>query len=162
MAHNRFYGEGSNIGVEASRGRYVVLLHNDALVTAKWLELLIVVFDNKINAGGVGAKLVFPSGRLQEAGAFLDEQGILVQRGKLYDLEESENRVSIVDYCSSACFMTSREIFDRVSGFDPIFEPRHYKDVDFVLRSAVLASSSITVQPPRYTILATRLPQTAS
>src|SRR5215211_2765815 len=30
---NRFFGEGNNIGVEASRGRYIVFLNNDAFVT---------------------------------------------------------------------------------------------------------------------------------
>ena len=36
---NRFFGEGNNIGFEASRGRYVVFLNNDVTVTPGWLRI---------------------------------------------------------------------------------------------------------------------------
>src|SRR4051794_31912819 len=38
---NRFFGEGNNIGVEYSNGKYVLFLNNDAFVTEGWLEPLI-------------------------------------------------------------------------------------------------------------------------
>ena len=65
---NRYFGEGNNIGVEASRGRYLVFLNNDAFATPNWLEPLIAVLENQLAAGGVGPKLLYPDGRLQEAG----------------------------------------------------------------------------------------------
>ena len=67
---NRYFGEGNNIGVEASRGRYLVFLNNDAFVSKGWLEPLISTFGNEPNVGGVGPRMVYPDGRLQEAGAF--------------------------------------------------------------------------------------------
>ena len=139
---NRFFGEGNNIGVEASRGRFVVFLNNDAFVTDNWLGPLINVLENQPDAGGVGAKFLYPDGRLQEAGAVLDERGMTIQRGKLYDLEPaSRDSIGIVDYCSAACFATTRAIFDRISGFDPTYEPGYYEDTDLCLRITSLGLS---------------------
>ena len=136
---NRYFGEGNNIGVEASRGRYLVFLNNDAFVTPNWLEPLIAVLENQLAAGGVGPKLLYPDGRLQEAGGFVKSDGDVIQRGMYYamGMEELEN-ISIVDYCSAACFATTREIFDRVSGFDAAYEPAYYEDVDLCLKISSL------------------------
>jgi O-antigen biosynthesis protein len=139
LPKNRFYGEGNNIGVEASRGRYIVFLNNDAFVTNGWLEPLVSVLEHEENAGGVGPKLLYPDGRLQEAGAFIDEKGFAIQRGKFYPIDPSElNKTVIVDYCSTACFLTSREIFNFVSGFDATFEPAFYEDTDLCFKIACL------------------------
>ena len=136
---NRYFGEGNNIGVEASRGRYLVFLNNDAFVSKGWLEPLISTFENEPNVGGVGPRMVYPDGRLQEAGAFLDDVALSVQRGKFYRLTPWERETTmVVDYCSAACFLTTREIFDRVSGFDPIFEPAYYEDADLCFKIACL------------------------
>jgi O-antigen biosynthesis protein len=132
---NRFFGEGTNIGVEISRGRYIVFLNNDAMVTDDWLEPLITLLENKSDAGGVGPKFLYPDGRLQEAGAFMDERGISIQRGKEYNLEPPvRDTIATVDYCSAACFATLRAIFDRISGFDPKFEPGYYEDADLCFK----------------------------
>jgi GT2 family glycosyltransferase len=139
---NRFFGEGNNIGVEASRGRYLVFLNNDAFVTDNWLSPLIDTLENQSDAGGVGPKFLYPDGRIQEAGAVLNEWGITIQRGKLYKIASAElDSIGIVDYCTAACFATTRAIFDRVSGFDPTFEPGYYEDTDLCFRITSLGLS---------------------
>jgi O-antigen biosynthesis protein len=136
---NRYFGEGNNIGVEASRGKYLVFLNNDAFVTPNWLEPLIAILENQLAAGGVGPKLLYPDSRLQEAGGFVKSDGGVIQRGMNYSMgiEELE-KIAIVDYCSAACFATTREIFDRVSGFDAVYEPAYYEDVDLCLKISSL------------------------
>ena len=139
---NRFFGEGSNIGVEASRGRYIVLLNNDAFVTQNWLSPLIDTLEKQSDAGGVGPKFLYPDGRVQEAGAVLNERGMTIQRGKLYTMPSAElDNIGTVDYCTAACFATTRGIFDRISGFDPAFEPGYYEDSDLCFRITSLGLS---------------------
>jgi O-antigen biosynthesis protein len=135
LSVNRFFAEGCNIGAEISRGRYIVFLNNDTIVTDNWLEPLIGLLETRPDVGGVGPKFLYPDGRTQEAGVFLDEQGIAIQRGKEYDFDQEA--AGPVDYCSAACFATLRAIFDRVSGFDLWFEPGYYEDADlcFKIRS---------------------------
>ena len=136
---NRFFGEGNNIGVQASRGRYLVFLNNDVFVTESWLEPLIDALEREPQAGGAGPRFLYPDGRVQEAGGFVRTDGTVIQRGKLHAMSADElNHTTIVDYCSAACFATTRVLFDRVCGFDGNFEPAYYEDTDLCFKIASL------------------------
>jgi GT2 family glycosyltransferase len=39
------------------------------------------------------------------------------------------------DYCSAACWVLPKALFDELDGFDRAFHPAYYEDVDFVLRA---------------------------
>ena len=86
LSANRFFGEGNNIGAERSKGKYLVFLNNDAFVTAGWLSPLIDLLERDDSLGGVGPRFLYPDGRLQEAGAFIDENGVAVQVRKYANL----------------------------------------------------------------------------
>ncbi|TCZ52614.1 glycosyltransferase [Roseicella aquatilis] len=134
---NRFFGEGNNIGAEAARGPYLLFLNNDAFVTPGWLDPLVRQLETKPLLGGVGPRLLFPDGRVQEAGAFVTTDGHTVQVGRsgTHAPDEVEED-HIVDYCSAACFLLRRDLFLAVGGFDPAYEPAYYEDVDLCLRIA--------------------------
>ena len=55
----------------AARGEFVFFLNNDTVVTAGWLQALLCCFSEEADAGLVGARLVYPDGRLQEAGGIV-------------------------------------------------------------------------------------------
>jgi len=57
-----------NRGAEKARGKYLVFLNNDTLVREGWLKALLGTFAEDPYAGIVGSKLIYPDGRLQEAG----------------------------------------------------------------------------------------------
>ena len=139
LSANRFFGEGNNIGAERSKGKYLVFLNNDAFVTEGWLSPLIDLLERDDTVGGVGPRFLYPDGRLQEAGAFIDEDGVAVQVGKFSIYDENDlSKYRVVDYCSAACFAVRRDIFDRVAGFDHIYEPLYYEDADLCFRIASL------------------------
>jgi GT2 family glycosyltransferase len=66
-----------NAGAAAARGDYLVFLNNDTAVQPGWLDALVETFDTQERVGLVGAKLIYPDGRLQEAGGivFSDASG---------------------------------------------------------------------------------------
>ena len=57
-----------NDGAALAAGEVLVFLNNDTIPQAGWLDALLATFDEHPGAGLVGAKLVYPDGRLQEAG----------------------------------------------------------------------------------------------
>ncbi len=139
LDENRYFGEGNNIGFARSRGRFVVFLNNDAFVTQGWLAPLIDLLETRPDAGGVGPRFVYPDHRLQEAGAFVDDEAHAIQIGKFDIYDEADiGQERIVDYCSAACLAVRREIFEWVGGFDYMYEPAYYEDVDLCMKIAAL------------------------
>ena len=61
----------TNAGIADARGRYVVLLNNDTRVESGWLDALVDAMERSQDVGVVGAKLLYPDGRLQEAGGIV-------------------------------------------------------------------------------------------
>ncbi|OLC99949.1 MAG: hypothetical protein AUH86_01220 [Acidobacteria bacterium 13_1_40CM_4_58_4] len=57
-----------NRGAAQARGEYLLFLNNDTTVKPDWLDALLETFQLEPRAGLVGSKLLFPDGRLQEAG----------------------------------------------------------------------------------------------
>jgi cellulose synthase/poly-beta-1,6-N-acetylglucosamine synthase-like glycosyltransferase len=60
-----------NFGAKKARGEYLYFLNNDTQVTVGWLDHLIQTFKDFPGTGLVGSKLVYPNGKLQEAGGII-------------------------------------------------------------------------------------------
>ncbi len=132
---NRFFGEGSNIGFEAARGRYVVFLNNDITATAGWLAPLIQRLADDPGIGAAGPKLVSPDYRLQEAGAEIRADGSDNRYGRGGDPDDPAYATQRdVMYVSAAALAMRRETFEQVLGFDLYYEPAYYEDCDLCLK----------------------------
>jgi len=132
---NRFFGEGNNIGAESAKGEFILFMNNDITVTAEWLPPLMNAFDIYSDCGASGPKFLYPEGRLQEAGALLDEEGNAVQIGKYQNPNEPRFCQSrVVDYVSAATVLMRKTIFEEVFGFDFIYEPAYYEDTDLCMK----------------------------
>jgi GT2 family glycosyltransferase len=62
---NLGFNVATNQAIEASQGRYMLLLNNDTVVTPGTLAQLVEYMDAHPGVGIVGPKLVYPDGRLQ-------------------------------------------------------------------------------------------------
>ena len=125
----------------------VVLLNNDTLVTPGWLTALVECAYTGKDVGIVGAKLVYPDGRLQEAGCEIYCDGRGRNIGKFDDPYKPEyNKLKEVDYCSGSCLYIKREVFDKVGGFDEQYSPCYYEDTDLCF-SARKAGFKVIYQP---------------
>lgn len=124
-----------NRSADVARGRYLVLLNNDTRVEADWLDKLLATFDQYDNVGLVGSKLVYPDGRLQEAGGviFRDGSGWNYGRGEDPD-HPNYNYVRDVDYCSAASVAIERTYFEQLGRFDEQFAPAYYEDTDLCFK----------------------------
>lgn len=121
-----------NRGASLARGEFLLFLNNDAILGEGALRALLEVFERHPDAGAVGAKLVYPDGRLQEAGGIVWRDGSAWNFGRDDDPGRPEyNYVREVDYCSGACLLVTRELFGRFGGFDARYAPAYYEDADF-------------------------------
>ena len=144
---NRFIGEGNNIGAESANGEILVFLNNHVMVTENWLEPLIQELQKNPNVGAVGPKFLYPDGSVWEAGAFLDRNGQSVQRGKgRASGADLFGEKRDVQYVSENCFAIRKKDFLKFGGFNFVYEPGNFDDVDlcFSLRAAGL---SVVYQP---------------
>lgn len=125
----------ANRGAAQARGRYLLFLNNDTQVLPGWLDRLLEVFATVPNAGIAGAKLIYPSGYLQEAGAALCQDGTVNLIGLNDDPAKPQyNILREVDHCSGACLLIETALFLELGGFDEIYAPAYFEDCDLSLR----------------------------
>lgn len=124
-----------NRAAEEARGAFLVFLNNDVQVTSKWLSALLKVFSEYIGVGVVGPKVLFPDGRLQEAGALIQSDASTQLIGLFDDPALPQYSITReVDYVSGCCLVVPSALFRQLGGFDAAFAPGYCEDVDLCLR----------------------------
>lgn len=120
-----------NDGAALAQGEYLVFLNNDTVPQPGWLDALLRTFAAHPDAGLVGAQLLYPDGRLQEAGGLVRADGSAESRGRFDDPDKCEYRhVAEVDYVSGAALCIPKALFDALGGFDARYAPAYYEDTD--------------------------------
>lgn len=124
-----------NKAAALSHGTYVLILNNDIIVTPGWLDAMLETFTLRDNVGLVGAKLIYPDGRLQEAGGIVWRDGSAWNWGRDKNAGLPEyNYLRQVDYCSGACLLLKRDDWNFLGGFDERYAPAYYEDTDLAFR----------------------------
>ncbi|HTK35877.1 MAG TPA: glycosyltransferase [Caulobacteraceae bacterium] len=149
MATPRAPGEAFNYAAKMNRlwratsSEHLVLMNDDVKVRSPgWLKAL-MTFAMEADVGGVGARLLFPDGRLQHAGMTAGLCGAAVahlwhaqpgDRPTYQDWALVHRDWSIV---TGAVFATRRAALEAVNGFDERFT-LEFNDVDLSLRLRLL------------------------
>jgi len=124
-----------NHGAARARGKYLLFLNNDTIVKPGWLTALLETFAEDPRAGIVGSKLVYPDGRLQEAGGIIWRDASGWNYGRFDDPGKPEyNHLREVDYCSGAALMVPKELFESLGGFDLRYAPGYFEDTDLAFK----------------------------
>ena len=128
----------NNAAASTCTSDMLLFLNNDIEATSEgWLSAL-VELGQRQDVGAVGARLIFPDGKLQHAGVVLGLCGIAshIFVGKpngvpgyfSWDLVVREYSA-----VTAACMLVRREVFEEIDGFDEAFAVG-FNDVDFCIR----------------------------
>lgn len=150
------YSAMNNLAARQARGEYLLLLNNDTgMLRADWLDALLN-HAQRPEVGIVGAKLLFPNGKVQHAGVVLGLRGpaehVFVEAAA--DAPGYMNRLQIDQNYSAvtaACLMVRKEVYDQVEGLDEGALKVSYNDMDFCLK--VAQAGYLTVWTPRALVM---------
>jgi len=132
---NQGFIRSSNTGAALARGRHLLFLNNDAEIAPDALDALLRTARDWPDAGMVGAKLVYPDGRLQEAGGLIWSDGSAWNIGRRGRADQPAfDHAREVDYCSGACLLIERSLFQELGGFDEHYLPAYGEDSDLAFK----------------------------
>ena len=118
-----------------AKGKYILFLNNDSKVNYGWLDSLVNLIESDDKIGMVGSKLIFPNGKLQEAGGIVFNDGECANYGRYDNSDKPEyNYVKEVDYISGASILIRKSIWEKIGGFDERFTPAYYEDTDLAFQ----------------------------
>lgn len=120
-----------NNAAKSAKGQFILFLNSDTEVTDNWLSPLVDLISSDEKIGMVGSKLIYPDGKLQEAGGIIWNDASGWNYGKFQDANVSEyNYVKEVDYISGAAIMIRKSLWQQLGGFDEQYVPAYCEDSD--------------------------------
>ena len=125
-----------NNAAQKARGRYLLFLNNDTVVHSDWMGSLLRLMESDATIGVAGSKMLFPNGKLLEAGSIIWNDGRGWNYGRGADPSAPEyNYVKEVDYISGCSIMVRKDFWLGVGGFDERFAPAYYEDADLAFQA---------------------------
>jgi GT2 family glycosyltransferase len=131
--NNLGFAGGNNLGAKQAKGKYLLFLNSDTIITEPFIDDLIINIEKKEKIGIIAPKLLNQDKTIQESvfkfptlwraicesfflSSILPNNKVIGDyRNFNYDTEKQ------VDFVSGACFLIKKTIFDSINGFDESF-----------------------------------------
>jgi GT2 family glycosyltransferase len=144
---NLRFAKGNNVGIQISKGDYVLILNPDTIIHEGSLDRFIDFADRHPEAGGFGCRVLNPDGSYQGCARpfptiWREWLGALYLRslGYISDVFISDKYVGwrgrterVIDWQAGCCLMVRGELLKRLGGFDEQFY-YYYEDLDLCHR----------------------------
>lgn len=131
LSRNMRFTGGNNAGAKAAIGNILIFLNNDVEVTPDFIEPLVEHFD-QLDIFAVGCNILMRGVRKESGltrGYF--RRGLLQVK---HSWEEYNKLVPIL-YASGAAFACDKKKFMELGGFDTVWDPFYWEDVDLCYRA---------------------------
>lgn len=142
------FGRANNQGLEIAKGKFILFINPDCIVSEDTLDNMILFFDSDPECGLAGCKILNSDGTLQLAcrrsfpgpwTSFTKVTGLsnLFSKSRIfarYNLTFlDENKTYEVDAVSGSFMMVRKEVYEKVGGFDEQFF-MYGEDLDLCFR----------------------------
>lgn len=137
------YSAINNFAVQFAKGSYILLLNDDTeVINKQWLAELLR-HASRQDIGCVGAKLLYPDGRIQHGGVIVGLSGCAGHSHKFYQEQDKgymQRLVCIQNYSAvtAACLLVKKDLYLRVGGLNEEHLSVAFNDVDFCLKVQAL------------------------
>jgi GT2 family glycosyltransferase len=134
------YSAINNLGARHANGEHLLMLNNDTEVIAPgWLRAMLE-HSQRPEVGVVGAKLLYPDGRIQHAGVIVGIGGVaghshLLQDGDRPGYFARAQLAQNLSAVTFACAMTRRAVFEQLGGLNENDLTIAFNDIDYCLRA---------------------------
>ncbi len=144
---NRGFAAANNVGIQKSRGQYILFLNPDTIVHPQSLDTLVKFMDENEDVGACGAKLLNLDGSLQDSVRCIPSFrsalhrhtafkyiGIFKGNYKKWAMKEHDcSKQMDVDQVMGAALMTRKSVIEQVGPMDEEFF-MYYEEVDLCYR----------------------------
>lgn len=127
-----------NFSMKQARGEHAVILNDDIeVISSEWLSAMLE-YSQDPEVGAVGARLLYPDGRLQHIGIVLGVCGVAAHafhQAPGHSAGYAGSALGPRNYSAvtGACMMTRKAVFDSLGGFNERLAI-DFNDVDYCLR----------------------------
>jgi len=130
---NEGFGRANNLGAQKAQGKHLLLLNSDMFVPAGVIEECLEVIEQDENIGVLGPKLTNEDGSFQKS-TYYDSatQKELWKQNLILDKFVTFKEDSL-DAVMGSFLLISKELFDKVEGFDPDFF-MYCEEIDLCLK----------------------------
>jgi GT2 family glycosyltransferase len=138
------YSKINNFAVARAEGEYVLLLNDDTeVISGGWLGAMLE-HAQRPEVGAVGARLLYPDGRVQHAGVLVGVgnpwgPGVALHSHQFYPADSAGyagTAMTTANYSAvtAACMLLRRSVFEEVGGLDEENLRVSFNDVDLCLK----------------------------
>lgn len=129
------FAPANNQGVEVAKGKYILLLNNDTIVSSNFLEKMVNFMEENPKIGAMQPKLFImdKDGYIDNAGTYLTRTGFLEHWGYMQKDGLEFANIKKIFSAKGACLLTRKEIIDKIGLFDNDFFA-YYEESDFCFR----------------------------
>jgi GT2 family glycosyltransferase len=119
---NLGYGGGNNVGIQASHGKYIMILNNDARIDPDCIKELKRSIEKDKRYGACASKILLDGkgNLLDAAGITIYRDGLSIGRGRLENADRYQREEEVFFASGCACLLR-KEMLDDIGLFDEDF-----------------------------------------
>lgn len=129
---NLGFAGGCNEGIKAAKGKYIMLLNNDTIVTKRWLSNMIALLEERPEIAMTGPLTNATVGKQMITVPYGDDLAQMQQYAEQIATSDASpwRTLRLVFFC----VLIRRELFDEIGLLSEDFKIGNYEDDDFNLR----------------------------